>query len=131
MLGAIAFACLVGGQSTAPAWAASRNSLKLTAPGTTTAGEAFPVHLSGFVVAPADVLTYYVSKAGCPAAFHTANSVGNVGGSLQLHPGKHGRKFSETVEPSETTPATYNICAYLIHGKRTYARATGKTETVA
>jgi hypothetical protein len=130
VLGAITLASLVGAAFSAPALAKQRNRLKLTAPATNTAAEAFMIHFSGFVASPADLLTSYVSKRGCPTAFHPAAAVGNQPGSEELHPGKHGKRFSITIEPSETTLGLYHICAYLIHGHKTYARATGKSQTV-
>jgi hypothetical protein len=48
-----------------------------------------------------------------------------------VHPGKHGKKFSFALEPTETAAGVYHACAYLIHGHKTYARATGKTDTTA
>jgi hypothetical protein len=113
----------------AAAMAKQRDQLKLTVPPRNTAGEGYQIHVHGFAVAPADTLTYYISEAGCPAAFHIPDSVGKQPGSLVVHPGKHGKKFSFTLEPTETTPALYHVCAYLIHGHKTYARATAKTDT--
>jgi hypothetical protein len=129
MVAAVTVVGLLGLVFSAPALARPRNRVKLTVPAKNTAGEAFPIHMSGFIVAPANVLTYYESKASCPVAFHTAKAVGNQPGAAQFHPGKRGRPFSVTIEPSETTPGIYHICAYLINGHKTYARATGQTDT--
>lgn len=131
VLGAVGLASLLAAAVSASAATSPRNSVRLTLPATNTAGEAFPVHIVGFVLAPANELVYYISMASCPVAFHTANAVGNEPGAEQLQPGKHGKNFSTTIEPSETTLGTYHFCAYLIGGQKTYARATGKTQTVA
>jgi hypothetical protein len=77
-LGAITLTGLLALAFSAPALAKQRDRLELTAPATNTAGEAFVIRISGFVVAPANTFTYYISQAGCPAAFHTANSVGTL-----------------------------------------------------
>lgn len=128
--GAMALAGLLGLVFSTPALAKQRNRMVLTAPATNTAGEGFVIHISGFVVAPVNTFTEYLSRAGCPAAFHSANSVGNQGGSEQLHPGKHGRRFSIAFEPTMATPGLYHICAYLIYRNKTYARATGQSDSL-
>ena len=129
LLGAMALVGVLWAALSAAALAKQRDQLKLTAPGTNTAGEAFPIHMSGFVIGPANTLTYYLSRSSCPVAFHTAQAVGNQPGAELVNHGKRGKRFSVTIEPSETTPGVYHICAYLISGHRTYARATGKTDT--
>jgi hypothetical protein len=113
------------------ALAGQRDKLKLTVPAKNTVGEGFPIHVSGFAVAPADTFTYYISKSSCPAGFHIRDSIDKQPGSLLVHPGKRGKRFSFAFEPTETTAGVYHVCAYLIHGHKTYARATGKTDTVA
>jgi hypothetical protein len=131
-LGALMLVGLLGLTFSAPALAKKRDRLKLTAPATAIAGEGFTVHMTGFSVKPANLVTEYESKADCAVAFHPANAIaGTGGGSLQLHPGRHGKSFSFTFEPTEQTPGLYHICAYLIYGHKTYARATGKTDVQA
>jgi hypothetical protein len=128
VIGALTLASLLAGFG-AFAVAKQRDQLKLTVPAKTTAGYGFPIHVFGFALAPVDTLTSYVSKGSCPAAFHIRDAIGKQAGSELVHPGKHGRKFSFALEQTETTPGVYHICAYLIHGHKTYARATAKTDT--
>jgi hypothetical protein len=115
----------------AVALAKTRDRLTLKVPGKTTENEAFPVHLSGVIVSPANTLVYYTAKSACPLAYTVAEAAPHQPGAEQYHGGTRGRRFSLTIEPTDTEPGIYHVCAYLIYGHRTYARATGQTDTVA
>jgi hypothetical protein len=131
VLGAGMIAGLLALSAPALARRASGNRVTVKAPATVAPGFGFMVRVSGFASRPADTLVLFKAsaKVRCPNTYKRALGVANSVGSLLLHPGKHGRRFSFKTGFMATTAGVNYICAYVVYRFKTYAH-TGVHYTV-